>query len=196
MVRNSFMTIRHAALIALGIVTTFPLVAFAQVYKWTDDKGVVHFTDDSGTIPEKYQTKAQKAQPESPQASPPQTLSSPQPAPSQPGSPPAAKTGDVYRDSAGRDESYWKNRVDEWKRKLTAAQEKEQTLRNRYSQLTERANSTKNQGERYQLRQEREQVKAEIDQQRAQIEEAKKMLDKTIPEEAALFKAKPEWVGH
>jgi hypothetical protein len=185
-------------LLALALLCTLQILpADGQVYKWTDDRGVIHFTDDPGQIPEKYQTKAEKSRAESPQQpSPPQTPSSPQPNLSQPGAPPTAKTADVYRDSAGRDESYWKNRVDEWKRKLTAAQEKEQTLRVRYSQLTEKANSTKNQAERYQLRQERDQVKAEMDQQRAQIEEAKRMLDKTIPEEAALFKAKPEWVGH
>jgi hypothetical protein len=37
-------------------------------------------------------------------------------------------------------------------------------------------------------------VKVEIDRERATIEEAKRMLEKTIPDEAALFKAKPEWV--
>jgi len=166
----------------------------AQVYKWTDDKGVVHFSDDPGRIPEKYQGKAQPAPVESPPAPSPQPPSSPQPAPSRPASSPGAKADDGYRDSAGRDESYWKGRVNQWKKNLTSAQEKEQALRLRYNQLTERANSTKNQGEKYQLREERDQVKVEIDHERAKIEEAKKMLEKTIPDEAALFKAKPEWV--
>jgi hypothetical protein len=166
----------------------------AQVYKWKDDKGVVHFTDDPGRIPEKYQGKAQTGPVESPPAPPPQAPSSPQSVPPRTAPTPAAKAGDGYRDSAGRDESYWKDRVDQWKKNLASAQEKEQALRLRYNELTERANSTKNQGEKYQLRQERDQVKVEIDQQRIKIEEAKKMLEKTIPEEAGLFKAKPEWV--
>jgi len=166
----------------------------AQVYKWTDDKGVVHFTDDPGRVPEKYQGKAQTAPVESPPAPPPQAPASPQPVPSRTAPTPTAKTGDGYRDSAGRDESYWKNRVDQWKKNLASAQEKEQALRLRYTQLTERVNASKDQGERYRLRQERDQVKVEIDQQRMNIEEAKKMLEKTIPDEAALFKAKPEWV--
>jgi hypothetical protein len=37
-------------------------------------------------------------------------------------------------------------------------------------------------------------VKVEIDQERTKIEEAKRMLEKTIPDEAVLFKAKPEWI--
>jgi hypothetical protein len=41
---------------------------------------------------------------------------------------------------------------------------------------------------------ERDEVKKEIDDHRMKIEEAKMMLEKKIPEEAVLFKAKPEWV--
>jgi len=44
MVRNSSMSIRRARLVALGIVLAFPLAALAQVYKWTDDKGVVNYS--------------------------------------------------------------------------------------------------------------------------------------------------------
>lgn len=33
-----------------------------------------------------------------------------------------------------------------------------------------------------------------MDQSRIQIEEAKEMLEKKIPEEADLYKAKPDWV--
>jgi hypothetical protein len=38
------MIIRHAQLIALGAALAFPLGALAQVYKWTDDKGVVNYS--------------------------------------------------------------------------------------------------------------------------------------------------------
>jgi hypothetical protein len=31
--------------------------AWAEIYKWTDEKGGVHFTEDPATIPEKYQEK-------------------------------------------------------------------------------------------------------------------------------------------
>jgi hypothetical protein len=38
------MTIRRAQLVALGFALALPLVALAQVYKWTDDKGVVNYS--------------------------------------------------------------------------------------------------------------------------------------------------------
>lgn len=35
-------------------------VADAETYNWTDDQGVVNFTDDPGQIPAKYRSKALK----------------------------------------------------------------------------------------------------------------------------------------
>ena len=37
-------------------------VADAEIYKWTDDKGVVSYTDDFTKIPPKYRRKAQKVE--------------------------------------------------------------------------------------------------------------------------------------
>ena len=34
--------------------------SFAEVYRWVDDKGVVHFTDDIIQVPEKYRPKAER----------------------------------------------------------------------------------------------------------------------------------------
>ncbi len=41
-------------LLALSI-----LPGYAQMYKWVDDKGTVHFTDDPAAIPEKYREDAE-----------------------------------------------------------------------------------------------------------------------------------------
>jgi hypothetical protein len=41
-------------LAVLSLLVTVSL-AWAEVYKWVDDKGNVHFTEDPSTIPEKYQ---------------------------------------------------------------------------------------------------------------------------------------------
>jgi Skp family chaperone for outer membrane proteins len=43
------------ALILLLVIS----ISHAEVYKWTDDKGTVHFTEDPATIPEKYRDKAE-----------------------------------------------------------------------------------------------------------------------------------------
>jgi uncharacterized membrane-anchored protein YhcB (DUF1043 family) len=55
-------------------------------------------------------------------------------------------------------------------------------------------NASKSTAERGNLRKERDQVKNEMDQCKIQVEEAREMVEKKIPEEAELYKAKPEWV--
>jgi hypothetical protein len=37
-----------------------PFLVHAEVYKWVDEKGTVHFTDDNSRIPEKYGQQAEK----------------------------------------------------------------------------------------------------------------------------------------
>ncbi len=39
--------------LTIGLLT-IPFLVHAEVYKWIDDKGDVHFTDDYSKIPEKY----------------------------------------------------------------------------------------------------------------------------------------------
>src|SRR5207253_1311666 len=56
--------------------------ALAQLYRWTDDAGKVHITDDAATIPAPYRDRARSSGSEAPPVAP----SPPQepPAPSQP----------------------------------------------------------------------------------------------------------------
>ena len=37
-----------------------PFLGHAEVYKWVDEKGTVHFTDDNSRIPEKYGQQVEK----------------------------------------------------------------------------------------------------------------------------------------
>lgn len=41
------------AALTIGLLT-IPFLAHSELYKWIDDKGDVHFTDDYSSIPEKY----------------------------------------------------------------------------------------------------------------------------------------------
>jgi hypothetical protein len=43
-------------LIAL-LVLSFPRTSFADIYRWEDDSGVIHFTDDPGNIPQKFRSR-------------------------------------------------------------------------------------------------------------------------------------------
>jgi len=40
------------------VLIVFCAFADAEIYKWTDEKGTIHFTDDPATIPEKYRGQA------------------------------------------------------------------------------------------------------------------------------------------
>jgi hypothetical protein len=158
-------------------------ISFAEVYKWIDEKGVVYFTDDIMQVPEKYRPKSERiGLPEGKEETKGEGESTPK------------KKEETYKDRLGRGEDYWKGRVEEWRKKLKEYQDNLETLRAKYNELTMRYNDSKSTAERGNLRIERDQVKSEMDQYKIQIDEAKNMLDKKIPEEAELYKAKPEWV--
>ncbi len=156
----------------------------AEVYKWVDEKGIVHFTDDITQVPEKYRRGIQEME-----VGEEKTIEKKEEGEGSP-----RKQVDLPRDRLGRGEDYWKARVEEWRRKLQSLQEKLEELRVKYNELTEKFNTSKSTVERGLIRNEREQIKNEMDALRAQIAEAKEMLEKKIPEEASLYKARPEWV--
>jgi hypothetical protein len=160
-----------------------PVNSIAQVYKWVDERGAVHFTDDITLIPERYKssTKPMDVPVEGDDAKKGNDSV-------------RAKKEDNYRDRLGRGERYWKEQVEQWRKKLKGLEEKFEKMRAQYNELTEKVNSTRGPTERTALRKEREGIKAELDQTRAEIEEARTMLEKKIPEESELYKAKPEWV--
>lgn len=55
---TSMIRIMAALMITLfGLLPIFQL-AHAEVFKWVDEKGTVHFTEDPETIPEKYRKEA------------------------------------------------------------------------------------------------------------------------------------------
>jgi chromosome segregation ATPase len=158
-------------------------LSYAQVYKWVDEKGIVHFTDDITQIPEKYRRAIQEVEVNQEKI---QTKEE--------GEAPQKKQADSYKDRSGRGEEYWKGRVEESRKKLQSLQEKVESLRLKYNELTEKFNTSKSSVERATIRNEREQIKNQMDELRVQIGEAKDMLEKKIPEEASLYKAKPEWI--
>jgi len=156
---------------------------FAQIYKWVDEKGSVHFTDDITRIPEKYRPKVDRLGAIEERGESKIEKDNTQ-----------KKKEDVYKDQLGRGEEYWRTRVEEWKKKLKTAQENMEQARIRYNELTEKFNESKSSIERNSIKKERDLIKQEMDQNRSKIEEAKVMLEKKIPEEAQLYKAKPEWI--
>ena len=160
-------------------------ISFGEVYKWVDEKGVAHFTDNIMQIPEKNRSKAEVIE-----------MSKEAGKEESKGESEVTSNGkeEPQGDQLGRGESYWKGRVEEWRKRLKERQDRLEDLTTKYNELTIRHNESKSSVERGNLRKERDQVKNEMDQCKIQIEEAKEMLGKKIPEEAQLYKARPEWL--
>ncbi len=178
---------KRTALILFLIFAIQP--SFAEVFKWVDEKGSIHFTDDLTQVPDRYRSTSEKRGEKtgvSEEILPIKTGKSSVP----------PKQEAVYKDRLGRGEEYWKNLVEEWKGKVRNSQDKVETLRTKYNELTEKFNESKSTFERGNLRKVRDEIKKEMDFHRNQIEESKSMLEKKIPQEAELYKAKPEWVKH
>jgi hypothetical protein len=175
--------------IILILFSTFVLAVFysasalCEVYRWMDEKGSVHFTDDLSQVPSKYRNSLEKIGISEERG---ETKTEEEAVPK--------KRDESYKDRLGRGEEYWKGKVQEWSRRLRTLQGKAENLRGQYNEITEKVNNSRSSVERANLRRQREQVKSEMDQTKTQIEEARSMLEKKIPEEAELFKAKPEWI--
>ncbi len=157
-------------------------LSLAEVYRWVDDKGVVYFTDDISQVPERYRSKAERVGVDEDKEKIKSDGELQQ------------KREEIYRDRLGRGEDYWKGRVEEWRKKLRESQGKLETQRTKYNELTEKFNDSRSTAERANVRRERDQVKTEMDRIRLQVEEAKEMIERKIPEEAEIYKAKPEWI--
>jgi len=56
---NAPRMVRALRLTLLGLATVAALAAAEEVYRWTDEQGEVHYTNDRSTIPEKFRKKAE-----------------------------------------------------------------------------------------------------------------------------------------
>ena len=54
------MSKRIVIAISIILCLTIPCIVHAEVYKWIDEKGTLHFTDDESAIPDKYRKQAEK----------------------------------------------------------------------------------------------------------------------------------------
>ena len=61
-----------AAILVLSLASlAFVAPSLADIYRWEDESGVIHFTDDRSTIPEKYKGKSREIQKTPPAAGKP-----------------------------------------------------------------------------------------------------------------------------
>jgi len=166
-----------------------PALVFGQeIHQWVDEKGTVHFTDDLGKIPEKYQdqVKEKKTPPEpapSPSTRPPQSKAPPEPSVEK-------------KDILGRGEDWWRDKAMEWRQKLIKAQKDyaaaQTALKAKEKELQQ--SIYKPDSFKRRLQAEIKVLEEKANDQKNQVDEAKNMLDKVLPRQAEEHRADPSWV--
>ncbi|MCX8119092.1 MAG: DUF4124 domain-containing protein [Desulfobacterota bacterium] len=177
----------------LILVASSGRIAAQDLYRWVDEKGVVHFTDDLTRVPERFRTSLEKKGPlEKPAPSP---KLSPDPQPEKQPLPPAPEKRDLF----GRDEAWWRAKVREWEDKLQKARENVERLqaeiRQKEKELAEvRLKPDKFKKKTKKVESEIKTLQAEAKSWEDQVNEAQEMLEKVLPKEAADSRADPEWL--
>ncbi len=177
----------------------YSLLAFGQeVYRWTDERGVVHFTDDLTQIPEKYRSQVQQEapskEPASPQSISPRPVKPPTRTEPQKATPEGQEAN--QKDMLGRGEEWWRAKAREWNGKLTAAQKNHENAYNQWKSKEQELEASKLKPHSI-----RRKLKAEVDalEEKAkdwekQMNEAKNMVENVLPKEARDYRANPEWL--
>jgi hypothetical protein len=170
------------ALLIMAVLLFASTGRTGQVWKWVDERGVVHFTDNAASVPEKYRERIDRRElPEERETSS--------------GAPQEAKEAmEEPRDRYGRGEDHWINRANEVKEQLDRAQKEYERARLEYNDLVAEYNATRSRAKRRQYQKRIESLQDQLDRRREDIERAKELLEKTLPEEAERAEAPAEWV--
>jgi hypothetical protein len=190
----------------IGVLTLATLAFGQEVYRWVDEKGTVHFTDDLGLVPEEYRGQAQR---ESPPKEPPP----PQPAPTGPPSPQPAAPPPVgipdgtgaeneaapasgQRDLLGRGEEWWRAKAREWNEKLLNAQKNHENAYSEWKSKEQELESSKFKPDslKKKLKAEIRILEGKAKDLENQVEEAKNMVEKVLPKQAQEHRANPDWL--
>jgi peptidoglycan hydrolase CwlO-like protein len=193
---------KRKSLIVIAALLLFSSAAFGQeVYRWVDEQGTAHFTDDLGQVPEKYRDQIQKKEP--PKEPPITQPIPPQPTPSQPLAPPTGMEVEKgsgatprQKDILGRGEDWWRAKVNEWNEKLKNAQ---RNYENAYSEWKSKENDLesskfKPDSVKRKLKTEIKDLEEKTKDWEKQMDEAKNMLENILPKQAQDYQANPEWL--
>jgi Domain of unknown function (DUF4124) len=113
----------------LIILTAFSVsVSYAETYTWTDEQGTVHFTEDQGSVPEKFRNKVRILE----DSDPPQEEQPASPAPSDKSpdvtlqAPPISKEGKAApaENYAGKTYTQWEKDFRDREAAMTAVRER------------------------------------------------------------------------
>ena len=192
---------KRSILLIFTLLLILPVMSFGQeFYRWVDEKGTIHFTDDPTLIPERYRSQAQPKKPleESPTspaapvapASPAGKAPKPVKPQEQASEPPKTK------DMLGRGEQWWRAKVKEWSDKLAVAQKGYEGVQTALKEKSKELDDSlfKPDSLKRKLRAEKKVLEDRVKDQEIKIQEAKNMLEKALPKEARDYGADPIWL--
>ena len=181
---------------ALWVWSSLMLTFGQEVYRWVDEKGVVHFTDDLTLVPEKYRGQVQQ---QAPSKEPPQPTSSrpiEPPKAMEPGreTPPGPEA--VQKDMLGRGEEWWRARAKEWNEKLITSQRDYENVYNEWKAKEQELEESrfKPDSVKRKLQSEIKALEEKVKDQEKQMNEAKNIVQNVLPKEARDYRANPEWL--
>jgi hypothetical protein len=168
------------------LIITFVLLASVgragEVLKWVDDQGVVHYTDNGASVPEKYRGQIERRDlPEGKETS----LGTSGEA--------KAATGEP-QDRHGRGQDYWARRTKEAKDQLDRAYKEHERVRLEYNDLVAQYNKARSRAQKRQYQNRIDSLQDELNRRRAEVDKARELLEKILPEEAKRAGAPAEWV--
>ena len=165
--------------ILLGLSCLFVVsFSYAQVYKWVDDSGTVHFADDPAKVPEEYWDRIEKRK----------TIK-------EEGRQPSERR--VHReptDRFGRRKSWWRDRASKWWAQLENASSQHERITKEIEEARNVLNEARNDGKRRRYRRKIKGLQEEDEKYKAQIEEARHMLNDVLLDEARMAGADPSWL--
>jgi hypothetical protein len=183
-------------LVILGLILSS--MAFGQeVYRWVDEKGIVHFTDDLSLVPEKYRNQVQRKEPLKEPAPTQPTPSQPaSPKPKEPPKSKEAESAPEQRDILGRGEEWWRAKANEWNEKFMTAQKNYEITSNERKLKEQELEAAKLKPKSLQrkLQAEIKTLEGKAKDWEKQMMEAKNMLEKVLPKQAEDNRANPDWV--
>ena len=186
---------RASLFLLIGIVLASSLVSAQAIYRWVDEKGSIHFTDDPSLIPEKYreQIKTEKIPAEPPPSAP---RAQPQAVPTGPPSVKATEPSSGRKDVLGRGEDWWKAQAKMWKEKLQNAQKNYETANAAVQAKQKEIDDAKFKPNSYirKLEAEKKVLQDKANESAKQVDEAKNMLETGLARQAEEYLADPSWV--
>jgi TATA-binding protein-associated factor Taf7 len=158
--------------------------SYAKVYKWVDDSGTIHLTDDSAKVPERYWERVEEIK----------TSKEEGQKPSDEGKRPKRRVQREPTDRFGRRESWWRDRASKWWVQLENATAEHRRITKEIEETEKVLDKARNDGKRRRYRRQIKRLRKEDEKYKAQIDEAKHMLNDVLLDEARIADADSSWL--